>query len=130
MLSVSIIRTKCAQSMGVECAKHEKSVHQECVEYVHLKWQAERGGKNRRPSVKESTFYVDWGSEKHSIFTSYQALMFSTHGIEITAKIEASSRIDCAYFLVDAARPVLKRERFVEFRRQVRSLISDQNFME
>ena len=111
----------------------QKIGNQVCVEYVHLKWQAERVGKNRRPSVKESTFYVDWGrlgSEKHGIFTSYQALILSTHGIEITAKVEACSRIDCAYFLADAARPVLTRERFVEFRRQVRSLISDQNFLE
>jgi len=121
----------------VECNKlcsrydsYVQSVHNECVEYAHLKWQAERTGKNRRPSVKESALYKDWESDKHGIFTSYQALMFSTHGIEITAKLEACSRLDCAYFLVDAARPVLKRERFVEFRRQVRSLIGDQNFME
>ena len=93
-------------------------------------WQAEKAAKNRRPSVKESSFYREWEKDKHAIFTSYQALLLSIHGMDFHTKIEASCRIDCAYLLVDAARNALTKERFHDFRRHVRSLIGEANCME
>ena len=101
-----------------------------CVECAIVIWQAEKAAKNRRPSVKESSFYREWEKDKHAIFTSYQALMLSIHGMEFSTKIEAACRIDCAYLLVDAARNVLPKARSQEFRRQVRNLISETDCLE
>jgi hypothetical protein len=96
---------------------------------MHFWWQAERT-RNRRPSVKESSFYRKWESDKHAIFTSYQALVLSIHGMDFSTKIEAACRIDCAYLLVDAARNALPKDRFQDFRRHARSLISHTNCLE
>ena len=82
-----------------------------------------KSGKNRRPTISQSTLYVKWKPSQHAIYTHYQALALLSDGPDL--KVESIHRTDSVYLLMDAARYALSKEEFKEFQNDIKKNMGD-----